>query len=151
IGLKVIITMVLIIVLLSTIFYVWTGEIDVRKTVTGPLSSIIKFKKRLSLVVDIQQVSIARFGQAGKSGSGNFGIIFYGLQFVNTIDESVTVKSILLRYSDDKGIQTDDSHVLITGTVPSPQGPSESIVVKIGPANLVLMNWRNMRVVIGEY
>jgi hypothetical protein len=79
-------------------------------------------------------------------------LLFYVLRFVNTSDENVTVKEIVLRV---KGRQDVDSTVLTTGQVETPKGEkTESIIVQIGSpprvANMVLIGWKNFSAYLGR-
>jgi hypothetical protein len=100
--------------------------------------------KKTRLDVDVTQVVATQF-------RGRPCLLFYVLRFVNTTDENVTVKEIVLRL---KGRHDVDSTVLVTGQVESPKGyRSESIVLqfKSPPKNIFLSGWKNLRPVLGEY
>jgi hypothetical protein len=150
--LQIIMKALLVGVLLFFMFWVLTNEIDIRKTIIGPLTSLVKFKKHSKLEVDFANVLVARFVLKGSTQSGNLVVLFYDIKFVNSLEENVTVKQILLRYRFNGGDHAIDSTVVLTGTVDAPQGKSESIIVHRGAlANLVFMGWKNLRSVIGEY
>lgn len=142
IATKLIVTAILIFLIVS----VWSNEIDIRRTLTAPFNAIVKFKKHATFDIDVRQVLAARLP------NGQFGLLFYDLKFVNLLDENVTLKQIELRYSADSKEHKVDSLVLPTGEVYSPTGDAApSLLVHLGAANLFLMNWSNLRQVIGRY
>jgi hypothetical protein len=144
IAAKVVIT----IILLFLVFYVWTNQIDVQKTIVSPLTAIVKFKKNFTLDINFANVVAARFSLPENTQDGNLGLLFYDMKFVNSSAQNATVKQILLRYKFNGADRTIDSYALRTG---STLDQSRSIIVHIGPANIVLMNWKNLREAIGEY
>jgi hypothetical protein len=110
-----------------------------------------KIAKQSSLDINVANVLAVRFISEGNTQSGNVALILYDMKFVNSSDENVTVKKILLRYKLGAKEHSVDSIVLLTGSVASPQGQSDSIVVHSGTNNIVLMNWKNLRLVISEH
>jgi len=73
------------------------------------------------------------------------------MTIVNVSRFPFTVKELQLRYKIDGKIRSDISHVILTGTVPSPQEKKDvdSAMVQCGGANIFLMNWNNLRTEIG--
>jgi hypothetical protein len=110
-----------------------------------------KTTKQSSLDINVANVLVVRFFSEGNTQSGNVALILYDMKFVNSSDENVTVKKILLRYKLDAKEHSVDSIVLLTGTVSSPQGQRDSIIVHFGTKNIVLMDWKNLRIVMSEH
>jgi hypothetical protein len=142
---KIVVTAVIASVAFGGIYAVWTRSIDVAGTLAKPFSFISFEKKKPKLDVDVKQVMGAQF-------RGMPCLLFYVLRFVNTSDENVTVKEIVLRV---KGRQDVDSTVLTTGQVETPKGEkTESIIVQIGSpprvANMVLIGWKNFSAYLGR-
>ena len=101
-------------------------------------------EKTTRLDIDVTQVVATQF-------RGHPCLLFYALRFVNTTDENVTLKEIVLRL---KGRHDINSTILVTGQVESPKGyRSKSIVLQFGspPKNIFLSGWKNLRPVLGEY
>lgn len=145
---QIIIKIVITVLLLLAIFYVWTNQIDIQKTIMGPLKSIVKFKQSAKLDINFANVMAVRFVLPQNTQNGNFGFLLYDMKFVNSSSENITVKQILLRYRFDGVDHSVDLYVLQTG---STFDQSKSIVAHLGPANIILMNWNNIRSAIGEY
>jgi hypothetical protein len=133
-------------ILLFLIISVWSGEIDIRRTLTAPLTAIIKFKEHATFDIDARQIIAARLPV------GLLGFLFYDLKFVNLLNENVTLKQIEIRYSFEGRDYETDSLALVTGDVYTPKGEVvPSLLLHLGQANLFLMNWSNLRQVIGRY
>ncbi len=135
---------------LSSIYYIWNGEIDLEKTLTKPLASFVSFKKKTDIDIDIKQINFARFKSATNSQSGSYAVMFYNLHFVNTSDASLTLKALRLRVGNGPDI---DATGIVTGTVENKKdGPKIASALMRSPAgNFVIMGWRDIREVIGEY
>ena len=116
------------------------------------LQSHPKVQKQHTLVADIQNTTAARFLSNGNRNSGNIALLFYNLRIVNSLRENVTLKEVALRYSLNGKHFSSESHVLLTGIMPSPDKKEniDAIVVRFGAANIVLMNWKNLRVQIAQ-
>jgi len=111
-----------------------------------------ELKTQHTLVIDVPNTSAARFLLKGNSNSGKLGLLFYNLRIVNSLHENVTIKEVILRYELDGKTFISDSHVLQTGIIrPPDKADVNSIIVKVGPANIILMNWKNLREEIGEH
>jgi hypothetical protein len=81
------------------------------------------------------------------------GILIYNLAIANTVSENVTINRVILSYNlNGKHFHTE-SHVLQTGVVDlrDGKGNSDAVIVRQGAANIVLMNWKNLRIEIAEY
>jgi hypothetical protein len=110
-----------------------------------------KIAKQPSLDINVANVLAVRFFSHGNTQSGNLALILYDMKFVNSSDENVTLKEILLRYKLNVKERSVDSIVLLTGSVSSPLGQRDSIIVHSGRKNIFLMDWKNLRSVIGEH
>lgn len=142
---RVALTAVIAAIAFGGIYTVWTRPIDIVGTLSKPLSFLWSEKKTATLDVDVKQVVGAQF-------RGVPCLLFYDLHFANTSGENVTVKKIVLRV---KGRREDiDSTVLITGQVETPKGEIDSIIVQVANpgkvANIILMNWKNLRPILSE-
>jgi hypothetical protein len=129
---RVALTAVIAAIAFGGIYTVWTRPIDIVGTLSKPLSFLWSEKKTATLDVDVKQV--------------------VGAQFRGVPGENVTVKKIVLRV---KGRREDiDSTVLITGQVETPKGEIDSIIVQVANpgkvANIILMNWKNLRPILSE-
>ena len=93
------------------------------------------------------------FARLGNSSTkvGNWGIAFYFMTIVNVSRFPFTVKELQLRYKIDGKVLSAISHVILTGTVPSPQEKKDvdSVIVQRGGDSIFLMNWNNLRIEIG--
>jgi hypothetical protein len=138
--------------LIYGIIIVWTNEIDLKKTIITPLSSIIKFKKHVKLDINIKNTSLVRCILPGHDNSGNIGLLFYDLNIVNSSDENSTIKQVIVRYSLNGRRFATESVVLLTGTLYSPLEKKDinAVIVKRGADKIILMNWNNLRTKIGE-
>lgn len=135
------------------IFVVWTNEIDIKKTIIAPLSSIIKFKKHIKLDINVANTTFARCLLPGNTNNGNIGIALYDLKIVNSSEENSTIKEVILRYTLNGKVFTAESYVLLTGTLYSPLDKKDinAIIIRRGSDRVVLMRWNNLRTEIGEY
>ena len=117
-----------------------------------PPNSGLKFKKHHTVVIDFKNTTAARFLLKGNAYNGNIGILFYGIRIVNSIGEGVTLKTVNLHYNRNGKHFSSESHVLLTGSVYSPnnKGDIDLIIMRCGVDNIVLMNWTNLRVEIGK-
>jgi hypothetical protein len=119
----------------------------VRKTLTAPLSGFLKFKKRYTFDFSNKQTVAARF-----PGNGNIALVMYAIAIVNTIEESVTIKDVKLRYRLDGKPFITDSQVLQTGSVVGSADPALMLTTGGEPrVNIILANWKNLRTEIGSY
>lgn len=132
-------------ILLAGICAVWSGSIDVTKTIRKPLEWLVSFKKEMHLDVDFKQILAANM-------RGQPCLLFYDLHFVNATGENLTVKKIVLRAQKPAGGQLEiNSTVVTTGEVREAKGTLvELIVVQIGPANIVLIGWKNLRLILSH-
>ncbi len=135
------------------IFVVWTNEIDIKKTIIAPLSSIIKFKKHIKIDINFANTTFARCLLPGNTNNGNIGITFFELKIVNLSEENTTIKEVILRYTLNDKVFTTESYVLLTGTLYSPLDKKDinAIIIKRGSDRIFLMGWNNLRTEIGEY
>jgi hypothetical protein len=117
-----------------------------------PSKSNLKVPKHHTLITDIQNTSAARFFSGGNRNSGNIALLFYNLRIVNSLEENVTLRDVTLHYSLNGKHFSSESYVLLTGTVPSSDRKKnvDAVVVRFGVANIVLMDWKNLRVQIGQ-
>jgi hypothetical protein len=99
-----------------------------------------KITKQSSLDINVAKVLAVRFFSEGNTQSGNLALILYDIKFVNSSDENATLKKILVRYKLNTKQRTVDSIVLLTGSVSSPQGKSDSIIVHFGNKKTALVN-----------
>lgn len=149
VAIKAVISIVLTGLFLGSLFYIWTGDLDVKQTLTKPLSNFVSLKKKSKLDIDVKQISVARYSAIGSSENNNFAFIFYVLHFVNVLDQSVTLKSVHLRLEGKPDIK---SSVVQTGVVETAKGEKiELLLLRASDSNVILMNWKNLRQVIGEY
>lgn len=127
------------------LYFFWTSKVDVGKTLLKPFS-FITFNKEARLDLDYQQI-------LGAQCNGRPSFVFYTFQFVNSSDDNLTVKQILVRYHTASGERTVDSTVIDPGEVVTPKGNVESIMIhsRSRGANIMLMNWKNFRPVLGEF
>jgi len=111
-----------------------------------------KVQKQHTLVTDIQNTTAARFLSRENRNSGNIALLFYNLRIVNSLQENVTIKEVTLGYTLNGKQFSSESYVLLTGTVPSPNKKEnfDAIIIRVGAANIVLMDWKNLRVQIGQ-
>lgn len=150
---QIIIKVFLTLCLIYGIFIVWTNEIDLKKTIITPLTSIVKFKKHIKLDINIANTSLVRCILPGNYNSGNIGLLLYDLKIVNSSEENSTIKEVNLRYTlDGKGFTTE-SLALLTGTLYSPLDKKDinAVIIQRGADKIVLMNWNNLRTEIGEH
>ena len=109
-------------------------------------------KRQHTLVIDVPNTTTAQFLLKGNSNSGKLGLLFYNLRIVNSFDENVTIGEVILRYELEGKLFNSESYVLQTGIVRPPgKGDVDAIIVRLGPANIVLMGWKNLREEIGEH
>ena len=87
-------------ILLAGICAVWSGSIDVTKTIRKPLEWLVSFKKEMHLDVDFKQILAANM-------RGQPCLLFYDLHFVNATGENLTVKKIVLRAQKPAGGQLE--------------------------------------------
>ena len=149
---QVIVKVLISLCLIYAFFAVWTNEIDIKKTIITPLSSIVKFKKHVNLDINIKNTSLVRCILPGHDHSGNLGLLFYDLNIVNSSDENSTIKKAVVRYSLNNRRFEVESVVLLTGTLYSPLEKKDinAVIIKRGADKIVLMNWNNLRTKIGE-
>ena len=118
---------------------------------SGPSQSNPKPQQH-TLIVDIENTTAARFLSAGNGNRENIALLFYNLRIINSLDENVTIRKVVLHYSLLAKQFSTDSHVLLTGAVPSPDKKEniDAIVLRVGAANIILMNWKNLREQIAQ-
>jgi hypothetical protein len=75
----------------------------------------------------------------------------YKVVIANTLQQSVTIKEVKLRYRLDGKPVIADSHVLQTGSVAGSVDPAIIIAIEKPRTMVVLMGWKNLRPEIGEY
>lgn len=117
------------------------------KTLTTPLSSIFKFKKHHRFDFSSEQTTAAHF-----PGTGNIALVMYAIAIVNTLEDSVTIKEVKLRYRLNGRPFITDSYVLQTGSVAGSGDPA--IMLTTGgnpPVNIIVGSWKNLRPEIGAY
>jgi hypothetical protein len=142
-------------ILLSIIFLyvVWTSDIDIRKTLLNPFSSILKFKKHHTVDISTRQTSPVRLlsSSRGKAHS-NIALLLYDLKIVNTIEENITIKELALRYTLNGKTALAEHIALPTASLEAAPGvPAIIIRYPARNANLIGMDWKNLRVEIGNY
>ena len=105
-------------ILLAGIYAVWSGPIEVTKTIRRPFEWLVAFKKEASIDVDFKQI------MAGTM-RGTPCLVFYDLHFVNSTGKNLTVKKIVLRLEKPTGGQLEVDSTL----VPTATGDPETIVI----------------------
>ena len=150
---QILVKVILTIILVYGIIVVWASDIDIKKTILAPFSSVIKFKKHLNIDVNIDNIVITRFIFPGHKYSGNFGLLFYSLKIVNSSEDNCTIKKVDLRYTLDGKINSIAPNTLLTGTgyFPLEKKDVNAIIVRRAEENLVLLNWQNLATEIGEH
>ena len=149
---QIIIKIVLTLVLLYLIILIWTNEIDVKKTVMFHLSSIIKFNKAHKININIDNTSFARCSLPGNINNGNFGLVLYGFKIINSSEENLTMKEVIVRYTLNGKVFSVESSALLTGTLYDPQKKKNinAIIVKHGADRVIHMGWNNITSEIGD-
>jgi hypothetical protein len=137
-------------ILLFSIFYVWTNPIDVTKTITKLFTSMVSFKPQVTFA-NYDNAFAVRYFQKGSTVDANLAPLFNDINVVNPSDDNVTIKSVHLRYQIDGANQEVESSVLTTGRVLTPNGDSNSIIVRSSTANNFFMSWKNLRMEIAEH
>jgi hypothetical protein len=133
--------------LLLLIGYLWSADIDVSKTLTAPLNWVLKFKKHHTFNFSNKQTVAVRF-----PSDGNIALVMYSIAIVNTLEESVTIKDVKLRYRLDGKPFITESLVLQTGSIVGSTEPALMLTTGGEPrVNIILMNWNNLRTEIGSY
>lgn len=150
--LQVIVKVLISLCLIYGILIVWTNEIDVKKTIITPLSSIIKFKKHVKLDINMGNISLVRCISPGNDNSGNIALMLYDLTIVNSPQGNSTIKKVIVRYILNGRRFATESVVLLTGTLYSTLEKKDinAVIIKRGADKIVLMNWNNLRTKIGE-
>ena len=150
---QILIKSILTIIMIVIIIFIWTNDIDVMKTIVRPVTSVVTFRKNYKIVINIANTTAARVVIKGNRNSGNIAMLFYDLKIVNSLEQNATLKDVILRYSLN-GRQVDtESYVLLTGDVWAPQYKKnvDSIIIRMGADNnMVMMEWKNLRMEMGE-
>lgn len=118
---------------------------------SGPSQTNQKLRQH-TLILDIENTTAARFRNPGHQHSGNIALLFYNLRILNSLDENVTVRKVILHYDLNGKHFSTDSHILLTGAVPSSDKKEniDSIILRVGPANIIIQNWENLRMQIDQ-
>ena len=126
--------------LLLLIGYLWSADIDVSKTLTAPSNWVLKFKKHHTFNFSNKQTVAVRF-----PSDGNIALVMYSIAIVNTLEESVTIKDVKLRYRLDGKPFITESLVLQTGSIVGSTEPALMLTTGGEPrVNIILMNWKNL-------
>lgn len=110
-------------------------------------------EKGHKLVIEIENIAAASLASEGVAVKGKVAILFYNMRIANSFPENITLKQVLIRYTLRDRNFSYESTVLPTGLVYSAgdKGDVDSIIIRHDPANVVIMNWKNIRTQIGEY
>ena len=151
---KILATALVFAVFIAALVYIWTGEIDINQTLLKPVEALLPAKKkRASFDVNYNNSIAARLRMVGNAFNGGPCLIFYELNFVNSTANTITVKSIHLRYQIDSATKEVDTLYMATGRIASPRGPQEAILIEdvARHANIILVGWKNIKQSILEY
>lgn len=150
---KVVITGISLGVFVAAMYFVWTSEIDIYRTLIKPISSLLPATTDSSSIeINDANVLAARW-QPDEQTGGNIGLFFYdAIRFVNTTDKNITVKNVGLRYRFGDRTEEVESFYVLTGHTATPVGRTvDSIIIHVrGSGNMVLMRWRNLKEEIAE-
>jgi len=108
--------------------------------------------KSLRIDIDLKNTIVTRFSAPNHRLDGHIAIVFYNLTVVNVSRSSCTLRDLHLRYKIGQIGNSTISHVLLTGQVYAPLEKKlvNAAVIRVGSANVVLMNWCNLRSRIAE-
>lgn len=114
------------------------------------------FKKKeifTEIFIDTKNTLVARYLSSGSLKSGNMCIVFYNIKVINSSEEALTVKEVILRYQLNDTTYCADSSVVVTGTMHSPLDKKDinCLIVHRSVDQIVLMGWDNLRSEINKY
>lgn len=139
------------------IYYVWTIEIDVRRTITKPLTSMLTIRKSAKLEVSAEQMVMGRFRSAGEKTASKVALVMYQLHLINSSNEALTLREVKLRVTTQKGMQEIAPVTLTTGSVKAPKGQLEDAAIMQannkdgGVSRMILIGWKNLSSILAEY
>jgi hypothetical protein len=127
-----------------TIYYIWTGDVDVYRTIIKPLTAIIQIKEHNSIQLDEQNILLSRYMDPDK---GTLALLFYrSITFINRTDHNLTIKSVHLRFVINSEKKELDSFYIPTGEVKTHEGPKAAIIINKTKGErtgmVILMRWK---------
>jgi hypothetical protein len=122
-------------------------------TIFGFIFAFIKLinlvKSRYKFDLNFKQILFAKFSfEQNQNLNNRICLLVYDLKILNQSDDSQTLKSIDLSYRYNHSNYVIDSYVVSTGKVSNSNNPA--LVLFNGKANIILMNWNNIRPQLGE-
>ena len=107
-----------------------------------------KKNKDLLLSFNSENILVSRISVENHPYNGSLGIMLYSFSIVNSLQESITIKDILLEYELDGKLYTEDAMNLITSNIyVKERNENKPSIMCLMPNNdsLFLQNWFNIR------
>jgi hypothetical protein len=148
---KLVLTIIVTAMYISAIYFMWTNQIDVYRTLSKPLESLIQTNANI-IQTEGKDVILSRYGNYTV---GSLTLLFYNsIKFINRSDKAVTIKDVHLRFELDGSIKDVELSDLKTGRAETPDGPRDAAIFYVADGNKlntgVMLNWKNFRTEIAE-
>lgn len=131
--------------------------ISKNKPELGKLLNVLPEKERktvfTALHIDSANTLFCKYLVPKNRMYGHISILFYGLKIANISDSPFTVKDVKIEYTFKGQNYSDISNVILTSSIylEHKNEHTDCIAINSKGQNIILMGWKNLRNVIGEY